>query len=41
MSAPRDEFLDAAIAEAAAGLAEGGIPIGSVVTRDKRCDRRS
>ena len=26
-----DEFLDAAIAEAAAGQAEGGIPIGSVL----------
>ena len=26
-----DPFLDAAIAEAAAGLAEGGIPIGSVL----------
>jgi cytosine deaminase len=26
-----DAFLDAAIAEAAAGLAEGGIPIGSVL----------
>lgn len=27
----RDEFLDAAVAEAAAGLAAGGIPIGSVL----------
>jgi cytosine deaminase len=26
-----DPFLDAAVAEAAAGLAEGGIPIGSVL----------
>ena len=26
-----DAFLDAAIAEAMAGLAEGGIPIGSVL----------
>ena len=26
-----DEFLDAAVAEAEAGLAEGGIPIGSVL----------
>ena len=30
------EFLDAAIAEAEAGLAEGGIPIGSVVVCDGR-----
>ena len=29
-----DAFLDAAIAEAAAGLAEGGIPIGSVLVHD-------
>ena len=29
--APRDPFLDAAIAEARAGLAEGGLPIGSVL----------
>src|SRR5574337_242290 len=28
---PMDEFLKAAVAEAAAGLAEGGIPIGSVL----------
>jgi len=28
---PRDQFLEAAIAEARAGLAEGGIPIGSVI----------
>src|SRR5438270_4962735 len=28
------EFLNAAIAEAAAGLAEGGIPIGSVLVHD-------
>ena len=26
-----DEFMDAAVAEAAAGMAEGGIPIGSVL----------
>lgn len=31
-----DPFLDAAIAEAAAGLAEGGIPIGSVLVHDGR-----
>lgn len=29
-----DEFLDAAVAEATQGLAEGGIPIGSVLVRD-------
>jgi len=29
-----DAFLDAAIEEARQGLAEGGIPIGSVVVRD-------
>ena len=29
-----DAFLDAAIAEAASGLAEGGIPIGSVLVHD-------
>jgi creatinine deaminase len=29
-----DAFLDAAIAEAAAGQAEGGIPIGSVLVHD-------
>jgi creatinine deaminase len=29
-----DPFLDAAIAEADAGLAEGGIPIGSVLVHD-------
>ena len=29
-----DEFLDAAVAEAAAGLAEGGIPIGSVLVHE-------
>lgn len=36
MDASRDEhrpFLDAAIAEARAGLAEGGLPIGSVLVR--------
>lgn len=31
---PIDPFLDAAIAEAQAGLAEGGIPIGSVLVQD-------
>jgi len=31
-----DAYLDAAIAEAAAGLAEGGIPIGSVLVHDGR-----
>lgn len=31
-----DEFLDAAIAEAEAGLAEGGIPIGSVLVHGGR-----
>jgi cytosine deaminase len=30
----RDPFLDAAIREAKKGLAEGGIPIGSVLVRD-------
>ena len=29
-----DQYLDAAVAEAAAGLAEGGIPIGSVLVHD-------
>jgi len=29
-----DEYLDAAIVEAAAGLAEGGIPIGSVLVHE-------
>jgi cytosine deaminase len=33
-SASRDPFLEAAIAEARAGLAEGGIPIGSVLVID-------
>jgi cytosine deaminase len=31
-----DAFLDAAVAEAAAGLAEGGIPIGSVLVHEGR-----
>ena len=31
-----DPFLDAAIAEARVGLAEGGIPIGSVLVVDER-----
>lgn len=30
------DYLDAAIAEAAAGLAEGGIPIGSVLVHEGR-----
>jgi cytosine deaminase len=33
---PRDPFLEAAIAEARAGLAEGGIPIGSVLVLNGR-----
>lgn len=32
----RDAFLDEAIAEAERGLAEGGIPIGSVLVHDQR-----
>src|SRR5438477_9531685 len=35
-STSRDAFLEAAIAEARAGLAEGGIPIGSVLVIDGR-----
>lgn len=31
-----DDYLDAAVAEAAAGLAEGGIPIGSVLVHEGR-----
>jgi cytosine deaminase len=31
---PMDEFLKAAVAEAEAGLAEGGIPIGSVLVHE-------
>jgi cytosine/creatinine deaminase len=31
-----DEYLDAAVSEAAAGLAEGGIPIGSVLVHEGR-----
>jgi cytosine deaminase len=31
-----DAFLNAAVAEAAAGLAEGGIPIGSVLVHEGR-----
>lgn len=31
-----DHFLQAAIDEARAGLAEGGIPIGSVLVKDKK-----
>ncbi len=34
MSADRDPFLTAAIEEARAGRAEGGIPIGSVIVHD-------
>src|SRR3954467_15031361 len=34
--ANRDPFIEAAIAEARAGLAEGGIPIGSVLVVDGR-----
>jgi creatinine deaminase len=33
---PRDPFMQAAIDEAMAGLAEGGIPIGSVLVIDGR-----
>jgi cytosine deaminase len=33
---PVDEFLRAAVAEAEAGLAEGGIPIGSVLVHEGR-----
>ena len=29
-----DEYLDAAVAEAVAGLAEGGIPVGSVLVHE-------
>lgn len=32
----RDQFLEAAIAEARTGFAEGGIPIGSVLVIDNR-----
>ena len=32
----RDEFLDAAVAEAALGLDEGGIPIGAVLVDEGR-----
>ena len=35
-SEPMDEFLKAAIAEAEAGLAEGGVPIGSVLVHEGR-----
>src|ERR671922_415874 len=31
-----DEYLDAAVAEAAVGLTEGGIPIGSVLVHEGR-----
>lgn len=34
MATPTDPFLEAAIAEARLGLAEGGIPIGSVLVCD-------
>ena len=33
-NSPMDPFLDAAVAEAEQGLAEGGIPIGSVLVLD-------
>jgi cytosine deaminase len=33
---PKDAFLEAAVAEAEAGLAEGGIPIGSVLVHEGR-----
>lgn len=36
MSAGTDAFLDATIEEARTGLAEGGIPIGSVLVIDDR-----
>ncbi len=36
MGAARDPYLDAAVAEAEAGLAEGGIPIGSVLVHQGR-----
>ncbi|MEO7743880.1 MAG: nucleoside deaminase [Usitatibacter sp.] len=32
----KDDYLDAAVSEAAAGLAEGGIPIGSVLVHQGR-----
>lgn len=32
----RDQFFEAAVAEARAGLAEGGIPIGSVIVHNGR-----
>ena len=35
-----DEFLEAAVAEAEAGLAEGGIPIGSVLVQSGRPNRQ-
>lgn len=34
MASPVDSFMEAAIAEAKQGLAEGGIPIGSVLVKD-------
>lgn len=36
MPPPPDEFMRAAIGEARVGLAEGGIPIGSVLVHDGR-----
>jgi cytosine deaminase len=36
MATRTDEFLEAAIAEAEQGLAEGGIPIGAVLVHDGR-----
>jgi cytosine deaminase len=35
-TASMDEYFDTAVAEAAAGLAEGGIPIGSVLVHEGR-----
>jgi cytosine/creatinine deaminase len=34
--ADTNPYLDAAVAEAAAGMAEGGIPIGSVLVHDRQ-----
>lgn len=34
--ADMNPYLDAAVAEAAAGMAEGGIPIGSVLVHDRQ-----
>src|SRR5580704_17831973 len=40
MTTPRDPFLSAALEEARAGLAEGGIPIGSVLVVDGKIKGR-